>query len=77
VQCIRETKISFLQVRKLSRGELEKVRPKSKCFLKCFGEKLGMFSEKDGEVIIDDEYIRGYLDDIIKVKSEVSCCCMQ
>lgn len=66
LRCIRESKIKYSAVKRYQKGDFSDESEKSKCFLKCFGAKVGMFEKEDGDTYeINEPFIIKYLDDIV------------
>lgn len=61
--CIKETGTTWNTVLKFKKGDFTKDDQKSKCFMKCYANKVGLF-DTDGKV--NYGFIKNYLDDLVE-----------
>ena len=61
--CMRETRTTWSTVLKFKRGDFTKDDQNSKCFMKCYAKKIGLFAA-DGKV--NYGFIKNYLDDLVE-----------
>lgn len=72
-QCVVEEKVTFAVAVAYSKGDLKDQRPKSKCFLKCFAYKLGLFDKETGDPVKEKllEYVQYLPDSADTVKNNI------